>query len=1085
MPIDKHILDKLRRNDESLKQLDLRNKHLAATDIQLLCEALKENMSLQKLSLERNSCGNEGAKYLAEALAKNRGLQTFNLEDNLFLGDEGIKSLAEGLSKNTTLRILDLGNNLYFGVEGIKSLILVLAKNTALKTLNLRKGNVGDEGMKYSAEALAKNTALQTLDLGGNNLGDESMKFLAGGLAKNTALQTLNLDGNNLGDESMKFLAEALAKNTDLQTLNLGGNKLGIEGMKYLAGGLVKNTGLQTLNLDRNNLGDESMKFLAEGLSRNTNLQTLNLRGNNLGAEGMKYLAGGLAKNTGLQTLDLDGNNLGDESMKFLAEALAKNTDLQTLNLGGNKLGIEGMKYLAGGLVKNTGLQTLHLGENKLGIEGMQFLAEALLTNTSLQMLYFDVKKFGYQGIKSNELTAQIDCYLQRNKKIAEERKHLANNNNNHHTLPQASVSTLLIVEPKTSAFQQPQSKAQSQPITQTVYPSSKPISSNSNVLAKSTPLLSLPWAQVLYDYMAQSSDELTVKAGDKVEQLSEQDPAWSAAGWVYCQKGNLKGYVSKSYLKAMSAAPVSNYHATTTTSLNNPAQKVPLLNTLAAAVESVKANTTVNANNHYLPQNELIKKIEEQQLKLNQETFSDYQKLSYELQQQAQTLKQSQEAELKSIRAEIEKTKAELKKHPEQAELEARVKQLEEKQTPLVAAYEAQKALSAQQAGLLSQESLARFYRVLQGNLHRLFAACDVIDSGLVVRKEVGKAEKAERYINLAGEAIPLPGARAVGKCLGYIVKKIAGQRADKKLHDIADQVVSFAEIDKLTEEVARQLAVIYEEQLLQLSSEQATILAESAMKLMLAYLWAGEFNEETLSEQLIHSVACIKTSSEHSQGLIKLRRQFEELKDKFQDKNLTTKLNEKWTAFGVFRCPGIEVKIEKTSCYYSGQGTHPDIYGYRQGSQAEAESAKLNKTANRIDLRVGTELLKKQVAHLANQLAAFSPNQSGASSSSPLFHQAPHVTKQTTMVKESVAGVMIEGLALSLDLTSIPQDKRDSVNTLMEDYSENCKEKDIARNGKGKIVALTLPTNALVQKLEEKLLALLDKKPVTKNTH
>lgn len=88
--------------------------------------------------------------------------------------------------------------------------------------------------------------------------------------------------------------------------------------------------------------------------------------------------------------------------------------------------------------------------------------------------------------------------------------------------------------------------------------------------------------------------------------------------------------------------------------------------------------------------------------------------------------------------------------------------------------------------------------------------------------------------------------------------------------------------------------------------------------MKLMLAYLWEGEYTKEELSYQLIHSVARIKTVSENSQVLAKLRQKFKDLSNKFQDTRLTTKSHEQWTAFGVFQRAGIEVKMQDVSAYF-----------------------------------------------------------------------------------------------------------------------------------------------------------------------
>ncbi len=901
-----------------------------------------------------------------------------------------------------------------------------------LKELSFRSQNLTLTDIDNLFEALTQNNIVIALSLT-NNINDAQVQILV----QKAKIRMLNLWRNNIGVEGAKVLAQS----TVLRGLDLSKNHVGDEGARMLAQSMM----LIMLYLSENNIGDEGAKAFAQSVT----LRVLDLGANKITVAG----AQALANSKMLVMLNLSNNNVGDEG----AKALANSATITSLHLFGNNVGDVGAQALAQSIM----LVSLYLGNNNIGDAG----AYALAQSTTLTTLDLSQNKI------SDAAQAAVSAMLARNQGLADKLFNACEIGDI------SQVRNLLAsgVKPYGEYFQR-----------------------------------KLPYLSTLLHIAVNNKNaallRLLLDNGAGVEQHvidnDFQTPLDLAKSLNWSEGIAILTHSSLSSL----------VQSASSSSISSSKETILSLNTLESTVAQLKEQRINDANQLQDLQGKLVQTVEAQQLLVKQEVLSDYQKFVNELVLQTHSIKEAQENEFKAIWAEIEKTKEAFKKNPEQPDLLAKLKQLEEKQAPLIKTYEAQQAILAQQIHLFNQESLGRFYRVLQGKLHGLFAACNVIDSGLVVRADIGKVEKIAHHMTLAGEAIPLPGAQAMSRCLVYIMKKamVAKGNVDTKLHQIATQTVSFAEIDVLTEEIARQLTLTYEEQLLQLDAEQATTLAESAMKLMLAYLWEGDFKEEALSEQLIHSVAHVKTPNEHSQGLAKLRQKFKELNNRFQDAKLITKFNEQWTAFRVFQCPGIEVKTGEAIHYYSGQGTQPDVYGYRLGTGLEVEIARLKQDSERLPSRLHTkklsassekhlnaatiasksaqdktELLEKQVTHLANQLATLSATQSGASSSNPLFHQAPRITKPVNTVKEPVAGVMVDGLTLSLDLTSIPADKHDSVTALMEDYSENCKEKDIARNGKSKIIALTLPTSALVKKLEEKLTVLLDNKLVMKNTN
>ncbi len=843
-------------------------------------------------------------------------------------------------------------------------------------------------------------------------------------------------------------------------------------------------------------------------------------------------------KDASLKELDLRGKKLTVADIRLLCKALKGNTSLRTLNLGYNDLGDEGVRYLAEGLSKNTTLQWLDLGGNDLTEEGAKYIVQIEGYLTRNQWLARERSPFSNDRasdtsapkgpISANIHEAAKNGDLDEIKRLLKENPALLNEQDNEgrtplHTAAECghlNIVRYLVDEEKVPVNEKNGYGYGVTPLHCAVenghlaivsyFVGEKGVSCDESSAEGFTPLRTaiqrghLTIVRYLVDRGANLYEKnrygwtlLHEAAGrgrfdivqylvNEKEMPLDEDEKTSDGRTIFdlakeC-KDKEKGAAILAFLEQAKM-------------LRQLQPLVKQLSTLQTIIDTLK-NEQANNNNTQTFQAQLIKQIEEQQLKFKQETLSDYQKLASTLEHQDQRVEQ----ELNGVHAEIEKVKAELKENPEQTELKEKLKVLEAKQAPLIAAYEAQQALLAHQTHLLSRESLARFYRVLQGHLLKLFAACEVIGSGLVVRKEVGKAEKAVQYLILAGENIPLPGAQAITACLGYIFKKKAGDRVDVKLHHIAEQVISFAEIDMLAEETARRLAFMYEEQLIRLDAEQATLLGESAMKLMLAYLWAGEYKDEKMPDQLISSVAQIKTKNESSQWLEKLRQQIKELSNKFQDTKLTTKTHEQWTAFGVFRCPGIEVKVKEITYYYSGQGTRPDIYGYRQGNQAEAESAKLNRTNDRVDFRLNTvrltsstekhlntitsdnkathdkvERLEKQVSHLANQVAA---------TSSPLISSLSQVTwagleRNNYFVISQAPGFR----KIQINRVNVPKDKEKTLDELLSMHGENCMELNVIKSPAGKINTLIFHDEEMAQALVDVLYSTFEMQCVSNN--
>ena len=102
--------ERLRRNDESLRQLAFDRLPVGVAGVKALADALKNNTNLQELSLKDAGIGVEGLKILAVTLHESCHLQILNLSNN-DIRDDGAKVFAKVLALNSSLKHLVLDEN--------------------------------------------------------------------------------------------------------------------------------------------------------------------------------------------------------------------------------------------------------------------------------------------------------------------------------------------------------------------------------------------------------------------------------------------------------------------------------------------------------------------------------------------------------------------------------------------------------------------------------------------------------------------------------------------------------------------------------------------------------------------------------------------------------------------------------------------------------------------------------------------------------------------------------------------------------------------------------------------------------------
>lgn len=370
MPIDSKILDRLRVNDASLRELNLSRNKLTDADIEGLCDVLlkNKNTALSSLNLSWNLIGDVGVT----ALAKNTTITLLDVSQNIFSS-----AGAAAFAKNTSISSFNMGGN-NIGLEGANA----FARNTKITSLNLENCGIGDE----EAAVIAKNTVIKKLNMRNNNIFDAGAKALA----QNNTITWLNLDQNHIGNAGVK----AFAWNATLTSLSIAcpaHGKIGASGAKVLA----KNTTLLSLDLAFQDIGDDGAAAFAE----NTSLVSLDLRDNNIGDIG----AIAIAESKTLAILRLYGNKVGVSG----AKALAKNTSFISLDLGDNEIGTEGAKAFS----LNTTVASLDISSNEISGEAeTEFTRNTTITSIKLSCSDFlkDGGRTYYEGRPGSEYLSSI-----------------------------------------------------------------------------------------------------------------------------------------------------------------------------------------------------------------------------------------------------------------------------------------------------------------------------------------------------------------------------------------------------------------------------------------------------------------------------------------------------------------------------------------------------------------------------------------------------------------------------------------------------------------------------------------------------
>ncbi|XP_049329011.1 uncharacterized protein LOC125789954 [Astyanax mexicanus] len=257
----------LKRENSSLKELDLSNNNLQDSGVEKLSDGLKsshckvETLRLALCNLEKKTCETLGAALLSETWT----LKELDLSKNN-LRDSGMKQLSDGLkSSNCTLGILRLATCNFTG-KSCKFLISALkSKISSLKELDLSGNDLQGSGVEeLFMDPQSSPCKLEILRLALCYIEEKVCEYLGSVLNQENSLKELDLSNNDLQDSGVKLLSAGLkSSHCKLEILRLSGCMITEKGCSSLASCLSSSSShLTELDLTYNNPGESGVNLL-------------------------------------------------------------------------------------------------------------------------------------------------------------------------------------------------------------------------------------------------------------------------------------------------------------------------------------------------------------------------------------------------------------------------------------------------------------------------------------------------------------------------------------------------------------------------------------------------------------------------------------------------------------------------------------------------------------------------------------------------------------------------------------------------------------------------------------------------------
>ena len=356
------ILERLRRNDALLTELDASSRALGPYETTVLANSLGGNTTLTRLNVDGNRIEPVGVKAVAGALCNCQlaslslsKVKAFDNGDN-HGDDQAAAHLAKALMSGKHLTRLNLSGN-SMRLCHVQTLAGALPY-CRLTSLNVSGCGIESQGAVALATSLTFNGSLTELNVSSNFVRDDGAASLATLLTLNTTLTRLNLSDNGIADRGYAALAEALRVNTTLSILRVEDNyPPGAAGGEALGAALAVNTTLQHLAFEAR--GDGIVP-LVQGLAQSNSVTELLLSHLSVDRDDANGVCHVLGSCSNLVRLDVSGD-LGPRECRAVFQVVEKHSSLRKLHVTQNGRKAAAGLLVALVLVRNTTLRELSL----------------------------------------------------------------------------------------------------------------------------------------------------------------------------------------------------------------------------------------------------------------------------------------------------------------------------------------------------------------------------------------------------------------------------------------------------------------------------------------------------------------------------------------------------------------------------------------------------------------------------------------------------------------------------------------------------------------------------------------------------
>ena len=219
-------LDVITKNTNNKFQLDIRNCKIRSSEVDKLCETIKESKTITKINVSGISVDYNKMEDLFNAIKVNNSITVVNFSNNNIgyagcIGYDGKGMSYDLISVNKKIKKLNLSHNQIDG-HGSENLLINLKYNKTLTSVDLSNNMMGfgSDINEKLYDLIKENKTIKELDLSYNHIESKTASGIILSLKYNEVIEKINLSGNNIDEDLIRSI-NMLVKKNKINKLNL------------------------------------------------------------------------------------------------------------------------------------------------------------------------------------------------------------------------------------------------------------------------------------------------------------------------------------------------------------------------------------------------------------------------------------------------------------------------------------------------------------------------------------------------------------------------------------------------------------------------------------------------------------------------------------------------------------------------------------------------------------------------------------------------------------------------------------------------------------------------------------------------